>query len=63
LKALTIDEMRERLIEGLAINGVNLKNLYLIGPNNIKIRLTNSVIQNMKNESIYNCSFDKGFQN
>jgi len=55
--------MRERLIEGLAINGVNLKNLYLIGPNNIKIKLTNSVIQNMKNESIYSCSFDKGFKN
>lgn len=60
LKNLTIDELKEKLIEAFGINGIYLKNIFLFGPNGIKIQLTNSVIQNMKNESIYNCNVEKG---
>jgi hypothetical protein len=61
LKSLTHEELRHRLIEALGITGITVRNIYLIGPNDIRIMLTNNVVLNMKNESIYSCTIDKGF--
>ncbi|CAG2173071.1 unnamed protein product [Oppiella nova] len=59
LKSLTHEELRHRLIEALGITGITVRNIYLIGPNDIRIMLTNNVVLNMKNESIYSCTIDK----
>ena len=48
------------MVEALGIHGIPIKNYYLIGPNDIKIKVTDHVVMNMKNESIYTCSLDKG---
>lgn len=37
-----------------------LRNIHMTGPNSIRIKLTNDVLQNMKNESIYRCLLNKG---
>ena len=59
---LTTEEMRDKLIESLQEYSLfRIRHMHLIGPNGIRIRLTNNVIQNMKNESIYTCSLIKGF--
>ncbi|CAG2114708.1 unnamed protein product, partial [Medioppia subpectinata] len=60
LKILTEEELRHRLTETLGIVGQTLRHIYLIGPNDIRIKLTNNVVMNMKNESIYSCCVDKG---
>ncbi|KAH9423360.1 hypothetical protein DERP_003639 [Dermatophagoides pteronyssinus] len=36
-----------------------LRNIHMTGPNSIRIKLTNDVLQNMKNESIYRCLLNK----
>ena len=37
-----------------------LRNIHMTGPNGIRVKLTNEVLQNMKNESIYRCLLTKG---
>lgn len=39
---------------------IRLRNVHMTGPSGIRVKLTNNVIQNMKNESIYSCLVTKG---
>lgn len=60
LRNLTQEEFKEKLVEALGITSIPIKNYYLIGPNDIRIKVTDHVVMNMKNESIYSCNLDKG---
>ncbi|XP_054158785.1 upstream-binding protein 1-like [Oppia nitens] len=44
---------------GTVTTCIPVRHIYLMGPNDIKIRLTNQVVMNMKNESIYCLTVDK----
>ena len=57
---MTNEELKDKLVETLGIYGIPIKHYHLIGPNDIKIKLTDDVVMNMKNESIYTCRLDKG---
>ena len=59
---MSADEFKEKLVESLALYTIPIKHYYLIGPNDIKIKLTDDVVMNLKNESVYTCSLDKGIQ-
>lgn len=59
-KTLTVEEFREKLTESFQDSSIKLRNLHVIGPNGIRVRLTSNVIENMKNESIYQCALNKG---
>ncbi|KAJ6217690.1 hypothetical protein RDWZM_008847 [Blomia tropicalis] len=58
-KTLTVEEFREKLTESFQDSSIKLRNLHVIGPNGIRVRLTSNVIENMKNESIYQCALNK----
>lgn len=54
-KTFSIEEFREKLLESFQDPTIKLRHLHIIGPNGIRVKITNNVIANIRNESIYQC--------
>lgn len=54
-KTFSTEEFREKLLEAFQDPSIKLRQLHIIGPNGIRVKITNNVIANIRNESIYQC--------